>query len=69
MPVPTDRIFDVMYEVDPKGGPEAQAIYAAFKVSLCRLQARLKGSGVMIENVGYRQEYRLVLTQREVNAA
>lgn len=64
MPVPTERIFDVMYADDPDGGPDAHKMYKAFKVGLCRLRARLKGSGVTIENVGYRRGYRLKLGEK-----
>lgn len=61
MPVMPERIFDAMYADDPDGGPTPTRMYAAFKVALCRLRARLDGSGISIENVGYRQGYRLVL--------
>lgn len=61
LPVPTERIFDAMYADDPDGGPSPSRMYAAFKVSLCHLRARLQGSGITIENVGYRRGYRLVL--------
>ena len=59
--VQTERIFDAMYADDPDGGPPPQRMYAAFKVALCHLRKRLEGSGVGIENVGYRSGYRLVL--------
>lgn len=59
--VQTERIFDAMYVDDPDGGPSPQRMYAAFKVALCHLRKRLEGSGVGIENVGYRCGYRLVL--------
>jgi len=61
MPVSTERIFDAMYADDPDGGPDPTKMYKAFKVGLSRLNARLKGSGVSVENVGYRQGYRLKL--------
>ncbi|MCL4767753.1 MAG: helix-turn-helix domain-containing protein [Hyphomicrobiaceae bacterium] len=64
-PVPTERIFDVMYADDPDGGPAPQTMYRAFKVALFHLRQRLKGSGVSIENVGYRRGYRLVLKPNE----
>ncbi len=60
-PVQTERIFDAMYADDPDGGPSPGRMYAAFKFGLHRLRCRLAGSGVNIENVGYRQGYRLVL--------
>ncbi|HEY5797641.1 MAG TPA: hypothetical protein VIU82_21775 [Bosea sp. (in: a-proteobacteria)] len=60
-PVQTERIFDAMYADDPDGGPSPTRMYAAFKVSLCHLRARLKHSGISIENVGYRRGYRLTL--------
>lgn len=61
LPVQTERIFDAMYVDDPDGGPSPTRMYAAFKVALCHLRARLDGSGVSIENVGYRRGYRLVI--------
>lgn len=61
MPVSTERIFDAMYVDDPDGGPSPTAMYRAFKVALCHLRKRLEGSGVTVENVGYRMGYRLVL--------
>lgn len=60
-PVQTERIFDAMYADDPDGGPSPTRMYAAFKVALCHLRVRLGGSGVSIENVGYRRGYRLVM--------
>lgn len=63
-PVTTERIFDVMYEDDPDGGPEPQRMYSAFKTALSRLRDRLEGSGVNIETVGYRQGYRLILGEK-----
>ncbi|MDK2769940.1 MAG: hypothetical protein KYX69_19755 [Sphingomonas sp.] len=60
-PVPTERIFDAMYADDPDGGPAPGRMYAAFKACLHNLRCRLAGSGVSIENTGYRQGYRLVL--------
>lgn len=64
MPVMTARVFDFMYADDPDGGPEENRAYLAFKVSLCHLRKKLAGSGVGVENVGYRQGYRLVLGER-----
>jgi hypothetical protein len=61
MPVVTERIFDAMYADDPDGGPTPSQMYKAFKVALCRLRERLEGTGIGIENVGYRQGYRLVI--------
>lgn len=61
MPVQTERIFDAMYVDDADGGPSPTRMYAAFKVALCHLRTRLDGSGIGIENVGYRQGYRLVM--------
>lgn len=61
MPVQTERIFDAMYVDDPDGGPSYTLMYKSFKVALCRLRMRLKGSGVSIKNVGYGRGYRLVL--------
>jgi len=59
--VQTSRIFDAMYADDPDGGPEQAEMYAAFKANLHNLRRRLAGSGVHVENIGYRQGYRLVL--------
>lgn len=61
LPVNVDRIFDVMYEDDPDGGPGQVKMYSAFKESLHRLRRRLEGSGIAIENSGYRGGYRLVM--------
>lgn len=61
-PVPNERIFDLMYEDDPDGGPSPASMYSALKVSLHYLRKRLKGSGVSIETVGYRRGFRLVIT-------
>lgn len=61
MPVQTERVFDAMYEDDPDGGPSYAAMYSAFKCALSRLRARLEGSGIGIETVGYRRGYRLVM--------
>ncbi|MFB6448385.1 hypothetical protein [Bradyrhizobium tunisiense] len=60
-PVQTQRVFDAMYIDDPDGGPEPARMYSAFKVGLCHLRARLAGSGITIENVGYRRGYRLLI--------
>lgn len=62
-PVMTDRIFDSIYADDPDGGPSPSAMYSAFKVGLCHLRARLKGSGISIVNVGYRRGFRLVINE------
>lgn len=61
LPVKTERIFDAMYADDPDGGPSRTKMYDAFKVALCRLRKRIEGSGVSVENVGYRRGYRLVM--------
>lgn len=61
LPVQTDRIFDVMYEDDPDGGPSPNRMYAAFKVGLCHLRKKLDGSGIGVLNVGYRAGYRLTI--------
>lgn len=58
-PVQTERIFDAMYVDDPNGGPSPTRMYTAFKVALFHLRERLAGSGITIENVGYRRGYRL----------
>lgn len=60
-PVMAERIFDLMYADDPDGGPSPGQMYSTFKVSLSRLRKRIRGSGVSIENVGYRRGYRLVI--------
>lgn len=64
MPVMTERVFDAMYVDDPNGGPTPQKMYCAFKVALCHLRAKLEGSGISIENVGYRRGYRLVIGEK-----
>lgn len=62
-PVQPEAIFTEMYSDDPDGGPGASKMYAAFKVALCHLREKLKGTGVSIENVGYRQGYRLIMKE------
>ncbi|OJF91188.1 hypothetical protein AX761_22675 [Rhizobium sp. 58] len=64
MPVQTERIFDAMYVDDPDGGPEQTLMYKSFKVALCRLRMRLRGSGVSIRNEGYGRGYRLVIGEK-----
>lgn len=59
MPVMAERVFDAMYADDPDGGPSPSKMYLAFKVALCHLRKKLRGSGISIENVGYRRGYRL----------
>lgn len=61
MPVRTERIFDAMYIDDPDGGPPPGRMYSAFKVALCHMRAKLKGSGVGIRTIGYRQGYAISL--------
>jgi len=61
MPVSTERIFGAMYIDDPNGGPDVRRMYSAFKWALCNLRKRLDGSGISIENAGYRRGYRLIL--------
>ncbi|MBN8935187.1 MAG: hypothetical protein J0I13_02515 [Rhizobiales bacterium] len=60
-PVSTERIFDAMYADDPDGGPEPPTMYKYFRIGLSRLRARLKGTGVSIENAGLRRGFRLSL--------
>lgn len=48
-----------MYADDPDGGPSQVEMYKSFKAALFLLRQRLDGSGVGIENVGYRRGYRL----------
>lgn len=62
--VPAIKIFNSMYADDPDGGPSQSKMYVAFKVQLCRLRSRLKGTGVSIDNAGYGQGYRLVLGEK-----
>lgn len=61
MPVQTERIFDSMYEDDPDGGPSYASMYTSFKVALCRLRTRLRGSGIDVVTVGYRRGFKLVM--------
>lgn len=68
-PVPTSRVFDVMYEDDYDGGPSQIECYRAFKVALCRLRKRLEGTGVSIECAGYRRGWKLVLAEGPAQAA
>lgn len=60
-PVQTERIFSAMYADDPDGGPSPDAMYRAFKALLHNIRVRLAGSGITIENVGYRMGYRIVI--------
>ncbi|QYA11710.1 helix-turn-helix domain-containing protein [Rhizobium sp. AB2/73] len=61
-PVMPERALASMYADDPNGGPEpGRKGYLAFKVTLCHLRKKLRDYGVWIENIGYRQGYRLVL--------
>lgn len=62
--VPNERIFDLMYQDDPDGGPSPNRMYAALKVSMCHLRKRLQGSGVSIVNAGYRRGYRLEIGEK-----
>jgi len=58
-PVPTERIFDSMFADDPDGGPSQHKMYESLKFGFLRLRRRLAGSGISIENVGYRRGFRL----------
>ncbi|MEZ0170769.1 hypothetical protein [Microvirga sp. TS319] len=64
MPVMAERVFDIMYADAPDGGPEPSRMYAAFKVSLCHVRQKLKGSGISIESVGYRRGFRLQISTK-----
>lgn len=59
--VQTEKIFCLMYADDPDGGPSPDAMYRAFKALLHNLRVRLAGSGITIENIGYRAGYRIVI--------
>jgi hypothetical protein len=59
--VQTEQIFCAMYANDLDGGPSPDAMYRAFKALLHSLRVRLAGSGITVENVGYRRGYRLVV--------
>jgi hypothetical protein len=59
--VQTEQIFCAMYADDPDGGPSPERMYRAFKALLHNLRVRLAGSGVTIENAGYRMGYRVVI--------
>lgn len=67
-PVATQRVFDAMYCDDLDGGPSQGKMYEAFKFGLHRLRGRLKGSGISVENVGYRRGFRLVINNGENHA-
>lgn len=58
-PVKSERIFDVMYEDDPDGGPHHAQMYNALKIGIWRLREKLEGSGISIESAGYGLGYRL----------
>lgn len=59
--VQTEQIFCAMYASDPDGGPSPCAMYRAFKALLHNIRVRLEGSGITVENAGYRKGYRLVI--------
>jgi len=61
MPVDNERIFLAMYQDDADGGPEPAQMYSALKVALSYMRGKLRGTGVGVENCGYRNGYRLVL--------
>ncbi|WP_071221474.1 helix-turn-helix domain-containing protein [Sinorhizobium meliloti] len=61
MPISAERIFDSMYHDDPDGGPSPTAMYRALKVTLFHLRERMDGTGITVENCGYRAGYRLVI--------
>lgn len=61
MPVITERIFTAMYIDDPDGGPSQSKMYLAFKVALCHLRKKIRGSGIDVINQGYRRGYRLIV--------
>jgi len=62
--IQTSRIFDAMYVDDPDGGPEPSQMYKALKAALHNIRCRLVGSGITIENAGYRQGYRLRIGEK-----
>lgn len=56
-PVHHDQIMRAMSNPDEDGPADT---YLAFKVALCHLRKRLRGTGFRIENVHYGCGYRLV---------
>lgn len=58
-PVMGHRIIDAMYSDYASGGPNEGQAYRRMKVVLCKLRAKLDGSGIGVETVGFRQGYRL----------
>jgi hypothetical protein len=60
-PVFAEKIFDEMYVDDPDGGPPVNRMYATMKECMSRIKSKMRGSGVTIENVGYRAGFRIVL--------
>ncbi len=65
LPVSNDRIINAIYADDPDGGPSPSAAYGALKVGMSHLRARLRLSGVKIENAGYRQGYRVTFRGKQ----
>ena len=61
MPVMSERIFNNMYRDDPDSGPNPTKMYAAMKVGMSHLRKKIEGSGVGVENCGYRRGYRLII--------
>jgi hypothetical protein len=65
-PVFAEKIFDEMYVDDPDGGPPVNRMYATMKECMSRIKSKMRGSGVTIENVGYRAGFRIVLGRAEM---
>jgi DNA-binding winged helix-turn-helix (wHTH) protein len=65
--IPSERIFQAMYEDDPDGGPSWEKMYLGLKVALSRMRNALRGSGIIIETVG-REGYRLTKQKERIYA-
>lgn len=59
-PVHHAQIIRAMYDPDDEGPADR---YLAFKVALCHLRKRLRGTSYSIENIHYDYGYRLVTSQ------
>ena len=56
----TERMIERIYLNQVGEKPSRVAMYSAFKGGLCQLRARLKESGISIDNCGYRLGYGIV---------
>ncbi len=65
--VPTDAILSAIYGADPSP-PSPARMYATFKEKLSLMRPRLARVGLVVENVGRGDGYRLVRLERDAHA-